>query len=64
MAIGEHGEDIGRTWGDLLGEVQQAVLYLVEGGGADRMDGKDWKVYRVGQTLLRIDIEIEADRPS
>jgi len=57
--IDENGVDVGRTWRDVLSEIDNAVVYLL-GSTTAKVEGDDWKAYKVGVGLIRIDIQVPA----
>lgn len=38
-----------------LNEIRDAIEFLMKSPALDKLEGKDWKVYRVGQ-IIRVDI--------
>lgn len=60
--IDEDGVDVGRTIGDLMEEVKQALIRLYGVSSPTKIEGEGWTVYRTGSSL-RASVLDEAWRP-
>lgn len=55
--IDENGVDIGRTIGDLMSEVQTALVTLYGVSEPTELRGDGWHVYRSGTTLHAVVVD-------
>lgn len=58
MGVGEQGESLGLTVGDVTGEVSGAIAMLFNTASIKRLDGDGWAVYKVGSNVIRADLNI------